>query len=133
MSDNMVPGPYKTDNGELVVVLDGALDDDGDLVAARYLGIRHYQWSHYKPSNLNASDVWPDWWPFPNTPIPERELRVGDFIRYEGEYVSGTFEIMGLRFGQVQAIGCTGESFSEPMPLHDSYKRVERPSDWPTE
>ena len=129
MSDVWRPGPYETDNGRLVVLIDCEIDGQGDVTAL----VSADEYSYYRATGLTASDVWPDWWPFQDATIPERELQVGDFVRYGRPPFSGTAEVISFRFGKAQMIDHRGEVFNSSPALDALYRRVKRPDDWPTE
>ena len=126
------PGPYKTERGDHVVVFRGTTDGDGDIAAHTSLALGDYFWA--EPSRLKPLDSWPDWWPFPDTPVPERrgpEPQVGEFwIDTHGDIQqiihvgSEPADMQALWFnaGRVHVVNGVGINL---------IGKVDRPKDWP--
>jgi len=118
------PGPYVHKSGRLGVLLMPSLDPRR-LVTLLTSGQGHR--TECDPNHLRAADDWPDWWPWPDTPLPVREIQVGDFVRGESEDAE-TRLVIGTYFGRIQSVFASGLIASS---LPHQVQVVDRPHDWP--
>ena len=117
------PGPYLTRKKTGAVYLGGPLDHKGRIPIT---DANRDVW-YRKPSSLTPADRWPGWWPWPDMPLPESPLHVGDFAvaRNGSSYPS---MIIGMYGGTVQRVDRRGTATSG-CPIEE-LQRIDRPDDW---
>ena len=124
MTKPLQPGPYWTPSGYIVVVLGGSTDHEGWVRVIK--GVVPHMEDGWLPEDLTPADRWPGWWPWPDMPLPQRQIQIGDFVSRDGARYA--MKVLGRFAGKVQYVY---EDGSTNASLPDVLFIVDRPHDWP--
>ena len=128
MATEMKPGPYEMQHGTRVVVLDPKPDVDGEVVARTGPRLSDYDW--VDPKELTLSDSWPEWWPFPDTPIPEPEPQVGEFWESDTGRIAQVYRLDRPQVYSLVLLDSGGLRAHEYLRA-DLRRQINRPENWP--